>query len=242
MRGVVTVILIGYTSANTYYKCSALTKTCWPLESPMLRFRRAIWDKGNDEEHVCKMKCVCDPEVASSIQQGSAVEQKQKSEQNVSVPQAFGIGSVVLVIGLLVALVLCFYTIRSKLACCMKCRDCLKFESPFDAWQAADADEKRQNGGELTSAETRALSKSDKLHGDAEKRIKKKKSKRGGVTLEDAFEKPRDDRDDIDDDDDDDDDDQVRRPLATKRRSRSRGPSRAHSMRSVMSNETLLYA
>ena len=207
----------------------------------MMRFRRAVWNRGKDEDHVCKMKCVCDPEVASNIAQGSAVKQKHKSEQKVSMPQAFGIGSVVLVIGLLIALGVCFYTIRSKMGCCMKCRDCLKFESADDAARAADADEKRQNGGELTSAETRALSKSDKIHGVAEKRIKNKNKRKSGQigTLEDAFDKPP-AYDDIDDDDHSSDGDHApRQPLTTTRRSRLH--SRAQSMRSVMSNETPLH-
>lgn len=75
--------------AQTYYKCSASNKTCIELKSRQFevnRFRRAIFGN-SDPDHVCKMRCVCDPAVASSISQGSAVKQKGKQEQKVSVPQ-----------------------------------------------------------------------------------------------------------------------------------------------------------
>ena len=170
------LLIATFAQAQTYYKCSATTRTCSPInfESSLIRFRRALFGQRDDDEHLCNMKCVCDPEVGSNIEQGSAVKQKGKQEQKVSVPQAFGIGSVILVLGVLVALGLCFYTIRSKLSCCMKCRQCLKFESMFDAELAADADEKKQEGKELSSKERRALLKSDKLNGEAAKLVEKK--------------------------------------------------------------------
>ena len=56
----------------------------------------------------------------------------------------------------------------------MKCRSCLNFESMFDAEVAADADEKKQNGQELSGKEASAVRKSDKLTGKAEKAIENK--------------------------------------------------------------------
>ena len=63
--------------------------------------------------------------------------------------KAVGIGSVIMVLGILVALGACFYTIRSKFAFCVKCRSCLKIESENDVALASEADMKQQNGLQL---------------------------------------------------------------------------------------------
>ena len=224
-------LIINLVQAQTYFKCSATTRTCSPIdfESSLTRFRRALFGKGDKDDHLCNMKCICDPEVASNINQGSAVKQKGKQEQNVSVPQAFGIGTVVLALGLLIAFGLCFYTIRSKLSCCMKCRQCLKFESMFDAELAADADEKKQEGKELSSKERRALLKSNKLNEKAVIKIEKKQPNIVSAVLDapPAYE-------------DIEDDTPVARSFSRASRNMN-GIRRAQSNATVMSNETELY-
>ena len=80
-----------------------------------------------------------------------------------------------MVLGILVALGGCFYTIRSKFGFCVKCRSCLKIESENDAALASEADLKQQNGLQLSDKENRALKKSGKMAQSVKKRVERKK-------------------------------------------------------------------
>ena len=59
--------LIISVQSQQYYKCSTKTQKCWEInpKSEFDRFRRSIFNP-NDDPHVCKMRCVCDPEVMVS--------------------------------------------------------------------------------------------------------------------------------------------------------------------------------
>ena len=93
-----------------YFKCSSNGTDCVETklrynfddfgDFELRREKRAIWTPWGKREPICRLDCTCDPDVSSNIDQASAIKQKTDQKQKVTVEQAFGIGSVLAVIGM----------------------------------------------------------------------------------------------------------------------------------------------
>ena len=93
-----------------YFKCSSNGTDCVETklryhfddlgDFELKREKRSIWTPWGKREPICRLDCTCDPDVSSNIDQASAVKQKSEQKQKVTVQQAFGIGSVLAVIGM----------------------------------------------------------------------------------------------------------------------------------------------
>ena len=93
-----------------YFKCSSNGTDCVETklryhldvvdDFELKREKRAIWTPWGRREPICRLDCTCDPDVSSNIDQASAIKQKSDQKQKVTVQQAFGIGSVLAVIGM----------------------------------------------------------------------------------------------------------------------------------------------
>ena len=93
-----------------YFKCSSNGTDCVETklryhfddfgDFELKREKRSIWTPWGKREPICRLDCTCDPDVSSNIDQASAIKQKSEQKQKVTVQQAFGIGSVLAVIGM----------------------------------------------------------------------------------------------------------------------------------------------
>ena len=93
-----------------YFKCSSNGTDCVETklryhfddlgDFELKREKRSIWTPWGKREPICRLDCTCDPDVSSNIDQASAIKQKSDQKQKVTVQQAFGIGSVLAVIGM----------------------------------------------------------------------------------------------------------------------------------------------
>ena len=93
-----------------YFKCSSNGTDCVETKLryhfddfgtfELRREKRDIWKPWGKREPICRLDCTCDPDVSSNIDQASAIKQKSDQKQKVTVEQAFGIGSVLAVIGM----------------------------------------------------------------------------------------------------------------------------------------------